>query len=352
MASPKSLIINSPYRAPAVYWRDDRRHPRRSSGRRPAGYEIFDTRNNTRRTETARAGERIRERVDAWRQADWPGVTTVTREPAGALARPRVRGSFPFYFCQLEAIETLIWWVEAPADYKQGIHVPGDGGAWERLCNKMATGAGKTTVMAMIITWQVLNALTYPKRNKDFSARRVRRRAGPDGEGAAAGALPGRPGQQLRRVRALPVRGAAPEAQPGRGAGRELAHADAAQGAGPVGGQEGRGERRGLHPPGAGQAGGLQGHRRHQRRGAPRLPHSRRGQGQQEGGGGTGPRPRGGDPLDRGARPHPQRRGASTLLRPVGDAVRAHRQDQHRAGPVRLDRLATSASTTPSRPGW
>jgi len=32
----------------------------------------------------------------------------------------------------------------------------------------MATGAGKTTVMAMIITWQVLNALTYPKRNKDF----------------------------------------------------------------------------------------------------------------------------------------------------------------------------------------
>jgi hypothetical protein len=33
----------------------------------------------------------------------------------------------------------------------------------------MATGAGKTTVMAMIITWQVLNALTYPKRNKDFS---------------------------------------------------------------------------------------------------------------------------------------------------------------------------------------
>lgn len=33
----------------------------------------------------------------------------------------------------------------------------------------MATGSGKTAVMAMIITWQVLNALTYPKRNKDFS---------------------------------------------------------------------------------------------------------------------------------------------------------------------------------------
>ena len=33
----------------------------------------------------------------------------------------------------------------------------------------MATGTGKTTVMAMIITWQVLNAVTYPKRTKDFS---------------------------------------------------------------------------------------------------------------------------------------------------------------------------------------
>lgn len=76
---------------------------------------------------------------------------------------------YPFYFCQLEAIETLIWWVEGASEFKQGIVVAGDGGPWERLCNKMATGAGKTTVMAMIITWQALNALTYPKRSKDFS---------------------------------------------------------------------------------------------------------------------------------------------------------------------------------------
>lgn len=51
----------------------------------------------------------------------------------------------------------------------EGIAIPGDGGTWERFCNKMATGSGKTTVMSMIITWQVLNALTYPKRNKDFA---------------------------------------------------------------------------------------------------------------------------------------------------------------------------------------
>jgi type III restriction enzyme len=59
--------------------------------------------------------------------------------------------------------------VEALPQYKQGVHVPSDGGAWERLCNKMATGSGKTTVMGMIIAWQTLNAITYPKRSKDFS---------------------------------------------------------------------------------------------------------------------------------------------------------------------------------------
>jgi type III restriction enzyme len=77
---------------------------------------------------------------------------------------------YPFYFCQLEAIETLIWMLEAQPEYRQGINVQGDGGAFERLCNKMATGSGKTTVMAMIITWQVLNALTYPKSPRKYSS--------------------------------------------------------------------------------------------------------------------------------------------------------------------------------------
>jgi len=168
MASPKSLIINAPYERPAFYWRDDRGTLVLETGRRPAGYEIFDTRHNTRRTEPLELVNRIRERVDTWRQAQWPGVTTVTR---GLLEHWHERSArqLPFYFCQLEAIETLIWWVEAPADFKQGIFVPGDGGAWERRCSKMATGSGKTTLMAMIITWQVLNAVTYPKRNKDFA---------------------------------------------------------------------------------------------------------------------------------------------------------------------------------------
>jgi len=165
-----SLIINSPYECPTHYWT-----PKRGGGglelvlsRRPAGYEIFDTRHNTHRTESLDLVNQIRGRVDQWRADDYAGITSVTRNLLAHWNDKSAR-MLPFYFCQLEAIETLIWWTEAPNSYKQGIHLPNDGGEWRRLCSKMATGSGKTTVMAMIITWQVLNALAYPKRNKDFS---------------------------------------------------------------------------------------------------------------------------------------------------------------------------------------
>ena len=170
MTKPASLIINIPFAKPAQHW------VQKPDGtltinpvRRPAGYEIFDIRNNTRRSEELPLVNTIRARVDQWREAGYPGVTeAVTRRLLEHWHDQSAR-QHPFYFCQLEAIETLIWWIEGAAEYRQGIAIPGDGGAWERLCNKMATGSGKTTVMAMIITWQVLNALTYPKRKQDFS---------------------------------------------------------------------------------------------------------------------------------------------------------------------------------------
>ena len=60
-----------------------------------------------------------------------------------------------FFFCQLEAIETIIWLAEAPASQKVGINVPSDGGEFQRLCCKMATGSGKTT------THQYVSASVY-----------------------------------------------------------------------------------------------------------------------------------------------------------------------------------------------
>lgn len=167
--SHSSLIINSPYVRPTRFWEEDTKTDAfyLKDGRRPAGYEIFDPRTHTRRTITLELVNRIRERVDQWRMAGYPGITGVTRRLLEHWLDPDAR-SLPYYFCQMEAIETLIWWVESQQDYKQGIFIPGDGGDWERICSKMATGTGKTVLMGLIIAWQVLNALTYPKR-KEFS---------------------------------------------------------------------------------------------------------------------------------------------------------------------------------------
>lgn len=172
MTAPNSLIINSAFEEPAQHWQENTdRTLRVEPRRRPAGYEIIDTRENTRRFVPLPLVDDIRQRVRQWREAGWPGTTELTRELLGHWwdADKVSKRDYRFYFCQLEAMETLIWRVEAAPEFRQGVHIPGDGGPFERLCNKMATGTGKTTVMAMIITWQVLNALAYPKRNRDYS---------------------------------------------------------------------------------------------------------------------------------------------------------------------------------------
>ena len=67
------------------------------------------------------------------------------------------------FWCQFEAVETAIWLTEASAAEKQGVDIPEDSGDWERQCLKMATGTGKTVVMAMLIAWQSLNKIANPK---------------------------------------------------------------------------------------------------------------------------------------------------------------------------------------------
>ena len=106
---------------------------------------------------------RIRPRVKAWRDAGYPGVTGVTKRLLEHWNDPEEFESRRFFFCQLEAAETLIWLTEAPAAERVGVELPSDGGTFARLCAKMATGAGKTVVMAMVIAWHVLNKATYPQ---------------------------------------------------------------------------------------------------------------------------------------------------------------------------------------------
>ncbi|MFZ2159818.1 MAG: hydrolase [Bradyrhizobium sp.] len=71
------------------------------------------------------------------------------------------------FFAQREAAETVIFLVEARSDFLQGVEVPRDEPsaerqadgfkAFRRLCAKMATGSGKTTVMGMLAAWSILN---------------------------------------------------------------------------------------------------------------------------------------------------------------------------------------------------
>lgn len=68
MTAPRSLIISSPFERPTHHWRRAGDHKLElQAGRRPAGYEVFDTRNNTVRGVELELVNRIRERVDAWR---------------------------------------------------------------------------------------------------------------------------------------------------------------------------------------------------------------------------------------------------------------------------------------------
>lgn len=163
------LIINSPYEEPRKYWsyhRETQTFSLVEGARRPAGY-VVATEGSRSFDDPGRFFElplvnQIRPRVMAWRQAGWPGVTSITRR---LLAHWHAAGEreHPFFFCQLEAIETLIWLTEASAAERQGVVIPGDGGPFPRLCSKMATGSGKTIVMAMVIAWQVLNKVAAPQ---------------------------------------------------------------------------------------------------------------------------------------------------------------------------------------------
>ena len=114
----------------------------------------------------------IRSRVADWRrlpsQTDW-GVTPATARLLQHWRHHDFHGIRPF-FCQIEAVETAIWLTEVARKLKTHKHI------WDhiqganeqanpelmRLALKMATGAGKTTVMAMLMAWQTVNAVRSP----------------------------------------------------------------------------------------------------------------------------------------------------------------------------------------------
>lgn len=164
------LIINSPYEEPKEHWlyiRETQEFEKRPD-RRESGY--------LRATARAQYGHddpgefvpielvnQIRPRVKAWGE-NHPNITGVTRKLLEFWNDETQRQpSKRLFWCQIEAVETAIWLTEASPAEKQGIDIPHNGGGWERQCLKLATGTGKTVVMAMLIAWQALNKIANPK---------------------------------------------------------------------------------------------------------------------------------------------------------------------------------------------
>jgi type III restriction enzyme len=122
---------------------------------------------------------KIREEVDKWRDMP-PAKWEVTPETQRLLLHWRdTDRERKLFFCQREAVETLIWLTEvAPKEFRNEIETanaeanPG----LHRLACKMATGAGKTTVMAMIIAWHAANKLTAAKTRQRLFLGHMKRR--------------------------------------------------------------------------------------------------------------------------------------------------------------------------------
>lgn len=162
-------IINSPYEEPTQYWLYDPASgtPKKIPSRRSAHY-YFRSR---RRQDTGQTGlfteeqqveigqvNQIRDKVKEWRESGYKGITPVTRQLLRHWTSPERERKL--FFCQLEAVETVIWLKEID---KRSDRVPKDKPSQEgfsllpRYCMKMATGSGKTVVMAMLIAWSVIN---------------------------------------------------------------------------------------------------------------------------------------------------------------------------------------------------
>ena len=194
-------ILNTPYKYPARHWELDetgqptqkivesRRivkfitpipKPRKRSGigqQQRMGFDGLGLSTTEQQYDPTPVINDLRRHVDKWRALPNPADWNVTPETARLLQHWRHHNfsSVRPFFCQVEAVETAIWLSEvAPNLGKIGssflehlANANNDANPeLSRLALKLATGAGKTTVMAMLIAWQTINAVRHPKSNK------------------------------------------------------------------------------------------------------------------------------------------------------------------------------------------
>ncbi len=172
-------ILNSPFVEPSRHFQftDDGITNEVIEARRVSSYFVpiprekkrgqqmaFDTEWTNDRIKENDFINRVRARVELWRKGGYIGITPTTRQLLDYWRDPERERKL--FFCQIEAVETAIYLAEVAAKY---------GDQWIendlkqfnadanpllfRVAFKMATGSGKTVVMAMLIAWQALNKL-------------------------------------------------------------------------------------------------------------------------------------------------------------------------------------------------
>jgi type III restriction enzyme len=187
-------ILNSPYEYPRQHWEldssgqptgmllDRRRRaefitpipkPKKQKAKEKQADFVFnegkDLSTEQQQYDPTSVINELRAHVDRWRELPSPSSWGVTPETARLLEHWRHHkfSHFRPFFCQVEAMETLIWLTEVSPGHAAGkkfldhldaanaLSNPG----LPRLALKLATGAGKTTVMAMLIAWQTINSV-------------------------------------------------------------------------------------------------------------------------------------------------------------------------------------------------
>lgn len=190
-------ILNSPYEYPSQHWEldetgqptqqvVDRRRPAQfitpiplPRKRKNAGLQemlVLDEgkqlSTKEQQYDTTSVINKVREQVDRWRQIPNREGWQVTPETARLLQHWRTH-KFSYirpFFCQLEAVETAIWLTEVAPRHAVGKrfleHLSSANkdanSELLRIALKLATGTGKTTIMAMLIAWQMVNAVRRP----------------------------------------------------------------------------------------------------------------------------------------------------------------------------------------------
>jgi type III restriction enzyme len=177
-------VINSPFREPARHFRftDEGITNEVIDGRRSSSYFVpiarprkkgqkqleFDTEWTQDRIEENKLVNQIRARVKLWREGGYIGVTPTTSRLLMYWTDPDREKKL--FFCQIEALETAIYLTEVAKKYgdawiENDLRAANDSSnpGLPRTAFKMATGTGKTVVMAMLIAWHTLNKLANPQ---------------------------------------------------------------------------------------------------------------------------------------------------------------------------------------------